>query len=120
MWRVEGENPTAALRRTGHHAQQMLPMVGMIAGALLFESPTGKDKNDHVIRQSRTGAGSYGLYLSDGRQYHLRPGYGNGRIDRVLVYRHYRYQALNEQPMYVLRLDNPSTVRRFARRLKVK
>lgn len=119
MWRVEGDNPTAAIRRTGHHAQHMEPMVGRLMTALLFESPTGRDMNDHVIRQSRNGAASYGLYLSDGQQYHLRPGITNGKIDKVLVYRHYRYQALNERPVYELRLAHPGDTRRFARSVKV-
>ena len=120
MWRVEGENPTAAIRRTGEHAEHMLPMVGYIASALLFESPTGRDMNDHVIRQSRSGAASYGAYLSDGRQFHFRPGRnGSGKIDRVLVYRHYRYIATQEKPLFVLRLAHPSDTRRFARSLKV-
>jgi hypothetical protein len=78
MVQVQGQN-LEVLRlgaRLRHHAQPLVPLIDALVNALVFESPLMRDSHVHVLRQVRTGPGSFMLGLADGREFHFRP---NGR-----------------------------------------
>jgi hypothetical protein len=75
MVKVEGQN-LEVLRlgsRLRHHAQLLLPLIDALVNALIFDSSLARDSHVHVLRQVRTGAGSFMLKLADGREFHFRP-----------------------------------------------
>jgi hypothetical protein len=102
MIRVEGPNTTAAIMRARDHTPGTVPLVLETAVSLLLDCPLAQDHEEHVLKQSRPGAMSYGLYLSDGRQYHFRPGDWNGH-DASSIEIYNRYKHGGSEPMAVLR-----------------
>ena len=94
MIRVSGPDPGVLRRPMRHHGEQYRPLIIAITFALLYESKMARDEDQHVLHQSRNGPGSFGLYLSDGRQYHFRAAGGpairvvdafrNGRLVAIL------------------------------------
>jgi hypothetical protein len=57
---------------------------------MLLGCPLARDKNVHVLKQSRRGAESYSLQLSDGRQFHFRPHPPGHDATSISVYDRYR------------------------------
>jgi hypothetical protein len=76
MIRVEGPDPTAVIKRARHHTDGTVPLILEAAVSLLLGCPLARDEYVHLLKQSRSGAESLGLYLADGREYHFRPGPG--------------------------------------------
>jgi hypothetical protein len=75
MLKVEGQN-LEVLRmgsRLRHHARVLVPLIDALTNALIFDSPLARDNHVHVLRQVRTGAGSFVLIVADGREFHFRP-----------------------------------------------
>jgi hypothetical protein len=72
MLKVEGADPGVLNRRMRHHAEQLRPMIDALTYSLVFESSFAKDDEVHVIRQSRTGPGSFAFHPADGREFHFR------------------------------------------------
>ncbi len=76
MIRVEGSEPTAVIKRARDHTKGTVPLILEAAVSLLLGCPLARDEQIHLLKQSRPGAESLGLYLADGREYHFRPGPG--------------------------------------------
>jgi len=101
MIRVEGPDTTAAIKRARDHTPGTVPLILEAAVSLLLDCPLAQDHKEHVLKQSRPGAMSYGLYLSDGRQYHFRPGNWSGHdASSIFVYNRYMYG--DSEPLAVL------------------
>jgi hypothetical protein len=90
MIRVEGPEPTAVIKRARHHTDGTVPMILEAAVSLLLGCPLARDEQVHLLRQSRPGAESLGLYLADGREYHFRPGPGGHEATSIQVKDGYR------------------------------
>jgi hypothetical protein len=74
MIRVEGPDTATLIKRTRHHmTAEMLALVQEALCTMMIDCPLQFDENVHWLRQSRPGAESFGLYLSDDRQFHFRP-----------------------------------------------
>jgi hypothetical protein len=74
MIRVEGPDTATLIKRTRHHmTTEMLALVQEALCTMMLDCPLQFDDEEHWLRQSRPGAESFGLYLSDGRQFHFRP-----------------------------------------------
>jgi hypothetical protein len=73
MIRVEGPDPTAAIKRARHHTPGTVPLILEAAISLLLGCPLAMDEQVHRLRQSRPGAESFGLYLCNGEEFHFRP-----------------------------------------------
>jgi hypothetical protein len=100
MIRVEGPDTTAAIKRARHHTPGTVPLILEAAVALLLDCPLAQDYEEHVLKQSRPGAMSYGLYLSDGRQYHFRPDENGHDATSIFVYDRYKHR--DSEPLAVL------------------
>lgn len=91
MLLVEGPDTQAAITRARHHTPGTVPLILEVGITLLLGCPLAQDaRNVHRLRQSRRGAESYGLYLSDGREYHFRPSGGHDATS-ISVYDSYRH-----------------------------
>jgi hypothetical protein len=104
-------DPLTILARGYHHARAVVPVVEHSLYALLMQSPLAQDDRVHKLYQSKKGAGSWALYLTDGREFHFRLGSGSDCLD---VYD--RYRSPKKQ---VAKLTNGSEARRFFRNLRV-
>jgi hypothetical protein len=98
--RVEGPDTTAAIKRARHHTPGAVPLVLEAAISLLLDCPLARDQHQHVLKQSRSGAMSYGLYLADGSQYHFRPGDGGHAANSIDIFDRYKYGE--SEPVAVL------------------
>lgn len=96
MIQVVGQNRSALLTGLTHHAAPMVPFRQAFNDALLYQSTLAEDTNTHILRQGRTGVGSWGLLLSDGRRFYFR---SEPPYDKVIVYdranngRSHKYQV---------------------------
>lgn len=101
MIRVEGPDTTAVIRRARDHTRGTVPLILEATMSLLLDCPLARDDHVHVLKQSRPGAMSYGLYLDGGRrQYHFRPGEGGHAATVIRVYDRYKHGS--EAPRAVL------------------
>jgi hypothetical protein len=91
MIRVEGPDTRAAIMRARDHTQKTVPLILEVAVTLLLGCPLAEDDNVHVLKQSRPGAESYGLYLSDDREYHFRPHPRGHDATSISVYDTYKH-----------------------------
>jgi hypothetical protein len=66
---VEGPDTVAAIKRARDHTPGTVPLLLEVAVSMLLGCPLARDENVHVLKQSRPGAESYSLRLSDGRQF---------------------------------------------------
>jgi hypothetical protein len=74
MIRVEGRDTATLIKRTRHHmTPEMLALVQEALCTMMLDCPLQFDRQEHWLRQSGKGAESFGLYLSDERQFHFRP-----------------------------------------------
>ena len=74
MIRVDGPDTATLIKRTRHHmTPEMLTLVQEALCTMMLDCPLQFDAKEHWLRQSRPGAESFGLYLSDGREFHFRP-----------------------------------------------
>lgn len=87
MLKVEGADPAVLSRRLRHHAELVRPLINTLMYALVFESRIARDTDVHVIRQSRTGPGSFSLVTASGKQYHFRLSATPGAVDVRDAYR---------------------------------
>lgn len=85
MLQVQGPDPGIVSRRLAHHGEKLRPIIDALVYSLLLESEIARDDNVHVLRQSKNGPGSFGLYLSDGRQFHFRLGWQVGHEPYMTV-----------------------------------
>ncbi len=115
MIRVEGPDTAAAIKRARHHTHGTVPLILEAAVTLLLGCPLARDRHEHVLRQSRPGAESYSLRLSDGREYHFRPGEPGHDATTIKVYD--RYKRGTQPPLAVL--ASPEQVWEFFERLTV-
>jgi hypothetical protein len=90
MLLVEGPDTRAAIMRARDHTPGTDPLILEVGITLLLGCPLAQDKNVHTLRQSRPGAESYGLYLSDLREYHFRPTGGHDATS-ISVYDAYKH-----------------------------
>jgi hypothetical protein len=116
MIRVEGPDTNAVIKRARDHTHGTVPLILEATMSLLLNCPLARDGHVHVLKQSRPGAMSYGLYLSDSRQYHFRPGEGGHAATTIRVYDRYRYGT--SPPIRVL--ASPPEVWEFFEGLTVK
>lgn len=72
MLKIEGPDPSVLTRKLRHHAEEVRPLINALVYALVFESSYARDDDVHLIRQSRTGPGSFALVLASGDEYHFR------------------------------------------------
>lgn len=112
MIRVEGVDPVAVIKRARDHTEGTVPLILEAAVSLLLNCPLAQDEHVHLLRQSRPGAESLGLHLSDGRQYHFRPS-GGHEASSILVKDSYNHGAM------VAELDSPEAVWSFFAGLEV-
>lgn len=112
MIRVEGENPVTVLKRAAHHAYRVLPLIEALSLALMYESRIAKDGREHVLRQSRAGANSFGLHLADGRELHFRGNTISDHYDSIAVYDRWTYARDGVAPLAIL--STPEECRQFA------
>lgn len=101
MIRVEGPDTSAAIKRARDHTPGTVPLILEAAVTLLLDCPLAQDWNEHVLKQSRPGAMSYSLQLSDDRQFHFRPGDWSGH-DASSIYVYPRYKYGESEPLAVL------------------
>jgi len=74
MIRVKGPDTATLIKRTRHHmTPEMLALVQEALCTMMLDCPLQFDDQEHELRQSRHGAESFGLYLSDRREFHFRP-----------------------------------------------
>jgi hypothetical protein len=74
MIRVAGPDTATLIKRTRHHmTSEMLALVQEALCTMMLDCPLQFDEQEHWLRQSRPGAESFGLHLSDERQFHFRP-----------------------------------------------
>ena len=106
MIRVSGQDPARVLRQLPQHVVAYQEMVDELAKGLLFGNPLARDNEEHWLHQSRTGIGSWGLYLANGKQYHFRQG---SRPPFINVYDKIRNGSI------VATLKSPAEMRKFAR-----
>ena len=111
--RTEGPNPDTLPNRVACHAQAAAPLVIACFENLLLRCPLAFDRNEHVVRQSKPGALSFGLYLSDGRQFHFR-GFKAEAYAVIHV-----YDRWTQPKREVASLRDPDDVRRFFEALRV-
>jgi hypothetical protein len=71
MVKTIGQNPMA-IRRLEHHSGGYLPIRDALTNEILF-GWIGQDNDLHILRQGRTGVGSFSLELARGHAYHFRP-----------------------------------------------
>jgi len=91
MLLVDGPDTRAAIMRARDHTPGTVPLILEVGITLLLGCPLAQDeKNIHRLKQSRAGAESYGLYLSDGREYHFRPTGGHDATS-ISVYDTYKH-----------------------------
>ncbi|HSZ15286.1 MAG TPA: hypothetical protein VK790_14725 [Solirubrobacteraceae bacterium] len=90
MIRVEGPDPVAAIKRARDHTPGTVPLLLEVAVSMLLGCPLARDENVHVLKQSRPGAESYSLQVSDGRQFHFRPHPSGHDATSISVYDRYR------------------------------
>jgi hypothetical protein len=114
--RVEGPDTTAAIKRARDHTPGTVPLILEAAVSLLLDCPLARDFEEHVLKQSRPGAMSYSLRLSDRRQYHFRPGDWTGH-DATSIYVYDRYKYGESEPLKVL--SSREDVRTFFEGLSV-
>lgn len=107
MIQVEGPETTAVISRARHHTPGTVSLILESAISLLLGCPLARDNQIHLLRQSKPGAESYGLYLADGRQFHFRPGPGNHAAESIRVLNRYREGQL------IAELNDPASIRRF-------
>jgi hypothetical protein len=72
MLKVEGSDPGVLSRRMRHHAEQLRPLIDALTYSLVFESTFSRDSEVHVLRQSRSGPGSFAFLPASGSEYHFR------------------------------------------------
>jgi hypothetical protein len=113
MLKVQGTDPGVVSRRLQHHGERLRPIITACLYALVLESDLARDGEVHFLYQSRGGPGSFGLYLSDGRQFHFRLRWLAGTVPYLAVLD--AMQNGNE----VARITRESQARRFMRRLRV-
>lgn len=111
MIKVGGPDTGVLSRRMRHHAEQFRPLINTMQGAILFESKIAKDDKVHRLHQSRSGPGSFGLYVADGREYHFRPAWTNGNTNGVAINILDAYK--NGKVLFTLKTE--AQVRRFVR-----
>ena len=87
---VEGPDTVAAIKRARDHTPGTVPLLLEVAVSMLLGCPLARDENVHVLKQSRPGAESYSLRLSDGRQFHFRPHPPGHDATSISVYDRYR------------------------------
>ena len=106
MIHVQGEDPTAILSRTAHHARALIPLVDALTAQMFYSRLHTDEDRHHHLWQSRGGANSFGLYLDEfkfrGAVYHFR-GYDEKGLgyDVIRVYDNYYYG--DTEPLFVLR-----------------
>ncbi len=66
-------------------------MILEVAVTLLLGCPLAEDDHAHVLKQSRPGAESYGLHLTDGREFHFRPHPPGHGATSISVYDRYKH-----------------------------
>jgi hypothetical protein len=108
MIRVEGIDPGVLSRRMRHHAERLRPLIDALTYSLMYETNFARDDEVHVLRQSRTGPGSFSFVTADGDEYHFRMGADGNSI---AVYDAYR---LGQE---IARLRTDAEARHFMRRI---
>lgn len=103
MIRVEGPDTRAAIMRARDHTKRTVPLILEMAVTLLLGCPLARDENVHKLKQSRPGAESYSLQLSDGREYHFRPNPRGHDATSISVYDSYKHG--DRDPVAVLSSD---------------
>lgn len=107
MIRVEGPEPVAVIKRARDHTEETVPLILEAAVSLLLGCPLAQDERVHLLRQSKPGAESLGLYVDGGAQYHFRPGPGGHAAASIQVKTAFKNgEALVE-------LDSREAVREF-------
>jgi hypothetical protein len=114
MIQVEGPDTPAAIKRARHHTPETVPLILEAAVSLLLACPLARDERVHRLKQSRPGAESYGLYLSDGRQFHFRPGPEGHQAISLQVFDRYR------QGQLIAKLDGRAAIWKFFASLEAK
>ena len=114
MLKVQGFDPGVVSRRLVHHGEKLRPLIDACVYSLLLESDLARDDEVHILRQSKKGPGSFGLYLSDGRQFHFRLRFRQGHIPYMSVLD--AFQDGTE----VAKFTQESQARRFMRTLTVR
>jgi hypothetical protein len=112
-------DPLTILARGYHHARGVVPVVEHSLYALLMQSSLARDNHVHKLFQSKRGAGSWALYLADGREYHFRAGFSKngGGYDCLDVYDRYKSSRYYTRKQ-VAKLTSKSEARRFFRHLR--
>jgi len=111
MIRVEGPDPVAVIKGARDHTEGTVSLILEAAISLLLNCPLARDEHVHLLKQSRPGAESLGLYLEDGRQYHFRPN-GGHEATSILVKDRYMNGEL------VAELGSPEEISGFFAALK--
>lgn len=88
-----------------------MPLILEAAVSLLLGCPLAQDERVHLLRQSKSGAESLGLYVDGGPEYHFRPD-GGHEATSILVKDSYRNGAL------VAKLDSSEAIWHFFAGLK--
>jgi hypothetical protein len=112
MIQVEGPDTPAAIKRARHHTPKTVPLILEAAVSLLLACPLARDEHVHRLKQSRPGAESYGLYLSDGREFHFRPGPEGHKATSLRIFDSYRQGSL------IKKLDSREAIWKFFASLK--
>jgi len=117
--RVIGKNRKALLTRLEHHAAPLVPFREAFVNALLFHSSLASDNDRHILRQSRTGAGSWSLHLADGRRFYFRSGL-NPRTGK-----YYEHVDIHDEPFVTaatttVRVETPEEMFLWVRKLTAK
>jgi len=109
MIKVTGQDPARVLRQFPQHVVEYQEMVNEFAKGLLFGNPLARTDEEINLHQSRTGIGSWGLWMPNGNQYHFRPA---AKPPIVNVYDSFRNGSI------VARLYSPAEMRKFARTVR--
>ncbi len=83
---VEGPDTTAVIKRARDHTPGAVDLILECVMTLLLGCELARDDNVHVLKQSKSGAESYSLKLSDRREFHFRPGTGGHGATTIDVY----------------------------------
>lgn len=111
MIKVEGQDPGALNRRMRHHAEQFRPLINTMTSSILFESKLARDDEIHILKQSRSGANSWGLHVADGRKYFFRAAWTNSNTSGLAI--NVLDAAKNGKILFCLKTD--AQIRRFVR-----
>lgn len=110
IW-TTGPDPAVLNRRMRDHAEQYMPLAHALVMELVLGG-FGQDAEEHLVRQSRNGPGSFGFITADWHdEYHFRPHFPTPASGPALDVRDAYHRG-----KVVATLHNEQEARRFVRK----